>query len=62
VDKSEAPLKAEPPKQQFLQTVSRIRHFSNKREPKLTDKVVYLAASCDLMHSGVIERIRKAKE
>ena len=52
----------EPPKQQFLQTVSRIRHFSNTREPKPTDRIVYLAASCDLMHSGVIERIKKAKE
>ena len=52
----------EPPKQQFLQTVSRIRHFSNTREPKPTDRIVYLAASCDLMHPGVIERIKKAKE
>ncbi len=62
VEQDEVPDKVEPPKQQFLQTVSRIRHFSNKREPKPTDRVVYLAASCDLMHSGVIERIKKAKE
>jgi len=52
----------EPPKQQFLQTSTRIANFSNRSEPKLSDTVVYFAASCDLMHPGVIERLRLAKE
>ena len=50
-----------PPKQQFLQTSTRIARFSNRSEPKPTDTVVYIAASCDLMHPGVIERIKLAK-
>lgn len=51
----------DPPKQQFLQTSTRIARFSNRSEPKPTDTVVYIAASCDLMHPGVIERIKLAK-
>lgn len=62
VSSDEVADKVEPPKQQFLQTVTRIRNFSNKRVPKPTDRIVYLSASCDLMHSGVIERMKKAKE
>ena len=31
----------EPPKQQFLQTSTRIANFSNKTEPGLSDTVVY---------------------
>ena len=53
---------SEPPKQQFLQTSTRIAHFSNRTDPKPTDTVVYFAASCDLMHPGVIERLKLAKE
>ena len=52
----------EPPKQQFLQTSTRISNFSNKSDPKPGDTIVYFAASCDLMHPGVIERLRLAKE
>lgn len=32
---------AEPPKQQFLQTSTRIANFSNKTEPQLSETVVY---------------------
>ena len=53
---------ADPPKQQFLQTSTRIANFSNRSDPKPTDTVVYFAASCDLMHPGVIERIKLAKQ
>ena len=49
------------PKQQFLQTSTRIANFSNHRDPKPTDTVVYIHGSCDLMHPGVIERIKQAK-
>ena len=46
--------KKRPPKQTFLQTSTRISNFSNRREPKADDEVVYFALSCDLMHPGVI--------
>lgn len=36
--------------------------FSNNKEPKATDKVVYISGSFDLLHNGHIERLRKAKE
>ena len=52
----------DPPKQTFLQTSNRIANFSNRREPKLDDEVVYFQLSCDLMHPGVIERIMEAKK
>ena len=48
----------DPPKQQFLQTSTRIARFSNRSEPKPTDTVVYISATCDLMHPGVIERLK----
>lgn len=51
----------DPPKQQFLQTSTRIANFSNRSDPKPTDTIVYFAASCDLMHPGVIERLKLAK-
>lgn len=54
--------RTQPPKQQFLQTSTRIAHFSNKREPQPDEKIVYFSASCDLMHPGVIERLKAAKE
>ena len=52
---------ADPPKQSFLQTATRIARFSNRSEPKPSDRVVYFAASCDLMHPGVIEKLKLAK-
>lgn len=36
-------------------------HFSNNREPKPTDKVVYISGSFDLLHNGHIETLRRAK-
>ena len=50
-----------PPKQTFLQTSTRIANFSNRREPGVDEDIVYFQASCDLMHPGVIARIRAAK-
>lgn len=50
------------PKQQFLQTSSKIAYFSNQREPLPTDTIVYMAGSLDLMHPGWIDRIKLAKE
>jgi len=52
----------EPPKQQFLQTSTRIARFSNKSDPKPTDTVVYVRANCDVMHPGVVERLKLAKQ
>ena len=37
-------------------------HFSNNREPKHGDNIVYIGGSFDLMHMGHIERLKKAKE
>lgn len=37
-------------------------HFSNNREPKATDTVIYLSGSFDLLHNGHIETLKKAKE
>jgi len=36
-------------------------HFSNNREPKPSDKVVYISGSFDLLHNGHIARLQKAK-
>jgi ethanolamine-phosphate cytidylyltransferase len=36
-------------------------HFSNRREPKPTDKVVFISGSFDLLHNGHIERLKKAR-
>lgn len=35
--------------------------FSNNREPKPSDKVIYISGSFDLLHNGHIERLKKAK-
>jgi len=45
-----------------LQTSKRIADFSNRREPKPTDEIVYFGISCDLMHPGVIARLKAAKQ
>lgn len=62
-EKADSMLKVKPgiPKQLFLQTAHRIRNFANTHQPKATDSIVYYSASCDLMHPGVVERIKKAK-
>ncbi len=36
--------------------------FSNHKEPKTTDKVVYIDGDFDLLHNGHVETLRKAKE
>lgn len=36
-------------------------HFSNNREPKVGDIVVYIAGSFDLLHTGHIDMLEKAK-
>ena len=45
----------------FLATSRRLRQFSNKREPKPTDKVVYVSGSFDIFHSGSVEFLEKTK-
>jgi ethanolamine-phosphate cytidylyltransferase len=50
------------PTSSFLATTRRIMHFSNNREPKATDTVVYISGSFDLLHNGHIETLKKAKE
>lgn len=35
--------------------------FSNNREPKPSDKVIYISGSFDLLHNGHIERLKKAR-
>lgn len=45
----------------FLATTHRIMQFSNHKEPKPNDRVVYLDGGFDLMHEGHLELIEKAK-
>ncbi len=40
---------------QFLPTTQRIMQFSNSREPKPGDKIVYAAGAFDLFHIGHLE-------
>lgn len=49
------------PTSHFLATTRRIMSFSNNREPKATDRVVYISGSFDLLHSGHIETLKRAK-
>ena len=45
-----------------MATTRRLIHFSNNREPKEGDKIIYIGGSWDLMHNGHIERLKRAKE
>lgn len=49
------------PNSSFLATTRRIMHFSNNREPKATDRVIYIQGSFDLLHTGHIDTLKKAK-
>ena len=46
------------PNSHFLATTRRIMHFSNNREPKATDKVIFIQGSFDLLHNGHIETLK----
>ncbi len=45
----------------FLATSRRLRQFSNAREPKATDRVVYVAGPFDIFHCGHVEFLQKAR-
>lgn len=36
--------------------------FSNHREPKASDRVIYVDGDFDMMHNGHIELLKAAKE
>lgn len=45
-----------------MATTRRIMHFSNKKDPLPTDRVVYISGSFDMLHNGHIDALKKAKE
>lgn len=46
----------------FLATSRRLRQFSNTREPKATDKIVYVGGSFDIFHCGQVELLERARK
>jgi ethanolamine-phosphate cytidylyltransferase len=40
----------------------RISSFGNNKQPAFGAKIGYINASCDMLHPGVIERLRRARE
>lgn len=50
------------PEKYMLTTSRRISEFSNKREPRAEDSIVYMDGTFDLFHVGHVETLRKAKE
>ena len=47
---------------QFLPTTQKILQFSNSREPKPNDKIVYVAGAFDLFHIGHLDFLEKVKK
>jgi len=45
-----------------LATTIGLSHFTNKRAPKATDKIVYVSGSYDLLHHGHMKRLEEAKK
>ena len=46
----------------LLTTSRRISEFSNKREPRPSDTIVYMDGTFDLFHIGHVETIKRARE
>lgn len=49
-------------KKNLLTTSRRISEFSNKKEPKPNDTIVYMDGTFDLFHIGHVETMKRAKE
>ena len=46
----------------YIPTTHRIAQFSNMREPKYGEKIVYCDGTFDLLHAGHVSFLKKAKE
>merc|ERR1719450_1670476 len=47
---------------QFLPTTQKILQFSNKNEPKKTDRILYVAGAFDLFHIGHLDFLEAVKK
>ncbi|CAG9318526.1 unnamed protein product [Blepharisma stoltei] len=55
-------IQAQLDRKSILTTSRRISEFSNKKEPKNSDTIVYIDGTFDLFHAGHVETLRRARQ